>query len=129
MVSDFPGLLSLLPDRGSPAFGLCLACWVVAVLVPLLTVMEVTRWLGRVRAVVAEPVVAEPVAVVREVEPLPLVEEPVAEVGVPVMPTSHVTHENGTSTSGRYTAGSSTNGGGTADKPKPCTGATAPEGR
>ena len=26
----------LLPDRGSPAFALCAACWVVAALVPLL---------------------------------------------------------------------------------------------
>src|SRR5687767_14493123 len=40
VLSDFPVLLSLLPDRGSPAFGLCLACWVVAALVPLLAVME-----------------------------------------------------------------------------------------
>jgi hypothetical protein len=80
VVSDFPGLLSLVPDRGSAAFGLCLACWVVAALVPLLAVMEVTRRLYRVRELTARPV-----ALVREAEVLPLAEEPVEEVGVPIL--------------------------------------------
>src|SRR5207253_114391 len=43
VLNDFPGMLSLLPDRGSPAFALCLACWVVAALVPLLAALDVTR--------------------------------------------------------------------------------------
>jgi hypothetical protein len=85
VVSDFPGLLSLLPDRGSPAFGLCLACWVVAVLVPLLAVMEVTRRIAGARLYPVRELATRPVAVVREDEALPLVEEPVAEVGVPVL--------------------------------------------
>jgi hypothetical protein len=84
-VSDFPGLLSLLPERGSPAFGLCLACWAVALLVPLLAVMEVTRQIAGARLYRVRELVGQPVAVVREAEPLPLVEEPVEEVGVPVM--------------------------------------------
>jgi hypothetical protein len=83
VLSDFPGLLALLPGRGSQAFALCAACWVVAALVPLLAVMEVTRRLARVRATAAEPVAAgrQP-----EPEPLPLAddEQPV-EVGVPVL--------------------------------------------
>src|SRR6476620_7126869 len=29
-LNNFPGLLALLPARGTPAFGLCAACWVVA---------------------------------------------------------------------------------------------------
>jgi hypothetical protein len=85
VLSDFPGLLSLLPDRGSQAFGLCLACWVVAALVPLLAVMEVTRQIAGARLYRVRELVGQPVAVVREAEVLPLVEEPVAEVGVPVM--------------------------------------------
>src|SRR5688500_13184010 len=52
VLNDFPGLLSLLPERGSPAFALYLACWVVAALVPLLAVLDVSRKLaGRVRQI------------------------------------------------------------------------------
>jgi hypothetical protein len=83
-LNNVPWLIALLPDRGSPAFGLCAACWVVAALVPLLAALDVTRRLaGRrlYRVTAAGPVVAEPVA-----EPLV---EPVATertpVGLPVL--------------------------------------------
>src|SRR5688572_23488277 len=36
VLSDFPRLLALLPEQGSHSFALCLACWVVAVMVPVL---------------------------------------------------------------------------------------------
>src|SRR5262245_15847715 len=42
ILSDFPGLLSVLPDRAAPQFGLCLACLVVAVLLPILMILDVT---------------------------------------------------------------------------------------
>jgi hypothetical protein len=45
-LNDFPGLLSLLPDRAAPHFGLCLACWIAAPLVPLLAALDVTRALA-----------------------------------------------------------------------------------
>jgi hypothetical protein len=85
VLSDFPGLLSLLPERGSPAFALCLVCWVVAALVPVLAALDVTRALAgrrlcRLRALSAAPVL--------ETQPaeqhLPTADE-VAEVGVPVL--------------------------------------------
>jgi hypothetical protein len=83
MVSDTlnnsPWLLALLPDRGSPAFGLCAACWVVAALVPPLAALDVTRCLASRRLshvtaaspVVAAPV-AEPLAELVAVEPMPV---------------------------------------------------------
>jgi hypothetical protein len=54
--NDFPGLLSILPDRSAAHFGLCLACLVVATLLPFLMVLDVTRALAgrrlrRLRAV------------------------------------------------------------------------------
>src|SRR5262245_40139056 len=72
VLSDFPRLLAILPDRGSPAFALVVACWVVAALVPLLVVLDVTRKLAgrrlyRVCALTANrvagptPAAAEPV--------------------------------------------------------------------
>jgi hypothetical protein len=64
-LNNFPSLLALLPDRGSPAFGPCAACWVVAALVPLLAALDVTRRLASRRlsqVTAASPVVAEPVA-------------------------------------------------------------------
>jgi hypothetical protein len=77
MLNDFPGLLGLLPARGSPAFALCLACWVVAALVPLLAILDVTRKLAgrrlcRIRALTAHPVILTPVAAPRAAEPAPM---------------------------------------------------------
>ncbi len=79
ILNDFPGLLSLLPAQGTPAFGLALACLIVAALVPLLAVFEITRRLAgrvrRLRALTAAP------GAVRQAEPA---EEPLP-VGVPVL--------------------------------------------
>ena len=77
VLSDFPVLLALLPERGSPAFALCLACWIVAALVPLLAAFELTRH----RAAVRERAVVEET---RETM-LPLGEPVVDEVGVPIL--------------------------------------------
>jgi hypothetical protein len=77
VLSDFPGLLALLPERGSPAFALSLACWIVTALVPLLAAFELTRH----RAAVREWVVVEET---RETV-LPLGEPVVDEVGVPIL--------------------------------------------
>jgi hypothetical protein len=77
-LNNFPGLLALLPDLGSPAFGLCAACWVVAALVPFLAALDVTRCLAGQRpsrVTAASPVVLETVA-----EPLA---EPVAAERMP----------------------------------------------
>ena len=76
VLSDFPGLLALLPERGSQAFALCLACWIVTALVPLLAAFELTR-----RAAVRERAVVEET---RETV-LPLGEPVVDEVGVPIL--------------------------------------------
>jgi hypothetical protein len=86
VLNDYPRLLSLLPERGSPAFALCAACWVVAVLVPVLAILDVTRALAgrrlcRVRALTARPLtvatLAAPVPPVAVAEPAP--------VGVPIL--------------------------------------------
>ena len=81
VLADFPGLLSLLPERGSPAFALCLACWIVTGLVPLLAAFELTRRRAAVRerVIVAETHAQETVA-----ELLPLGEQ-VEEMGVPIL--------------------------------------------
>ena len=82
ILNDFPGFLSILPAQGTPAFGLALACVIVAALVPLLAVLDVTRKLaGRVRRIRA--LTAAPVAV-RQAQPVAPVEEPLP-VGVPVL--------------------------------------------
>jgi hypothetical protein len=77
VLSDFPGLLALLPDRGSPAFALCLACWIVTMLVPILAALDVARR----RVAVREREIVEET---RETV-LPLGEPVVEEMGVPVM--------------------------------------------
>ena len=38
-----PALLSILPDRSAAHFGLCLACLIVAALLPVLMMLDVTR--------------------------------------------------------------------------------------
>jgi hypothetical protein len=47
LLDDFPALVALLPERGAPHFGLCLATAIVAALLPLLLVFDVTRSLAR----------------------------------------------------------------------------------
>lgn len=76
LLSDFPGLLALLPERGSPAFALCLACWIVAALVPILAILDVSRKLAfQMRQI--RTVTAQPEAETRPIEP--------AFVSVPVL--------------------------------------------
>jgi len=94
VLNDFPRLLTVLPERGSPAFALCAVCWIVAALVPVLAILDVTRKLAgqrlcRLRTLTARPV--EPVAVVRPAASAapappatPATVEPV-EVGVPIL--------------------------------------------
>jgi hypothetical protein len=77
VLADFPGLLALLPDRGSPAFALCLACWLAAALVPIVAGLDVVRRLCLVRT--------RPVVPVVEAEPVLPVAEQVEEMGVPVL--------------------------------------------
>jgi hypothetical protein len=81
-LSDFPRLLSWLPDRTTPPFGLCLACSAVAAFVPLLAVLDVSRTLAGRRLGRLHRLAATPVAPTRS-EPAPP-PEPVP-VGVPVM--------------------------------------------
>lgn len=83
VLNDFPGLLSLLPERGSPAFALCLACCVVTALVPLLAVLDVSRKLaGRVCQI--RTLTAAPADPPRAASPVPPAEEPMP-VGVPIL--------------------------------------------
>ena len=83
VLNDFPGLLSLLPERGSPAFAPCLACGVVTALVPLLAVLDVSRKLaGRVRQI--PTLTAVPTAPTRAAGPVPAAEQP-TPVGVPIL--------------------------------------------
>ena len=77
VLNDFPGLLSLLPERGSPAFALCLACWIVAALVPILAAIDLTRR----RIAVRERITVEET---RETV-LPMGEPVVEEMGVPIL--------------------------------------------
>jgi hypothetical protein len=83
LLNDFPGFLSLFPERGSPAFALCLACGVVTALVPLLAVLDVSRKLaGRVcqiRTLTATP--RTPIGKASRVSPS---EEPMP-IGVPIL--------------------------------------------
>jgi hypothetical protein len=80
-VDNFPGLQAILPEPGTPHFGVCTAALFVIVLLPLLAILDVSRklagWrLRRLRALAAEPKVAEsppaperrPAAVVRRVD-------------------------------------------------------------
>ena len=84
----FPQVRSILPDPGTPFFGICAASLVVVVFLPLLAVLDVTRKLAgwrirRLRVLAAGPAVVEtrpvataavatappqPVAVVRRVD-------------------------------------------------------------
>jgi hypothetical protein len=64
-LNGLPPLKTILPDAGSPHFGVCAAALVVIVLLPLLALLDVGRklggWrLGRLRALAAAPKVAEP---------------------------------------------------------------------
>jgi len=91
-LNDFPSLLSILPDRAAAHFGLCLACLIVAPLLPLLMMLDVTRALAgrrlsRLRAIADGPadVVATRETVRRTVvEPAPAPAE-ATPVAVPVL--------------------------------------------
>lgn len=80
MLDGEPWLVSILPDRSAPVFGICAASIVVTILLPLLAVLDVARELAgrrlrRLRALADAPVVVD--AIAEPVEPDP--------VGVPVM--------------------------------------------
>jgi hypothetical protein len=67
LLSTFPRLKGVVPEPGTPYFGICVAALVVIVLLPLLAVLDVSRklagWrLRRLRAVAAAPQVVEPPA-------------------------------------------------------------------
>jgi hypothetical protein len=81
----FPPLRSLLPEPGTPSFGICAAGLVVVVFLPFLAVLDVTRKLAgrrlsRLRALSVAPVVKEPVAPPpappEPLPPAPVVQEP-----------------------------------------------------
>lgn len=76
-------LLSMLPDRSAPYFGICLSSLVVLALLPLLAALDVTRRLagrvGRIRLLTDERVLEAAIA-----EPAPTIVES-APMGVPVM--------------------------------------------
>ena len=83
-LSNFPQLLSWLPDQATRQFGLCLACCAVAALVPLLAVLDVSRKLagrlGRLRGLAVTPPAetrSEPARPAEPAEPVP--------VGVPIL--------------------------------------------
>jgi hypothetical protein len=83
LLNDFPGFLSLLPERGSSAFALCLACWVVTALVPLLAMLDVSRKLAaRVRQI--RMLTTAPATPIRKASRVPPAEEPMP-VGVPIL--------------------------------------------
>jgi hypothetical protein len=83
-LDQFPTLLSILPDRSAAHFGLCLACLVVAPLLPVLMMLDVTRAiagrrLSRIRAladgradvvIAREPVVNSTPAPIPEAAPV-----------------------------------------------------------
>lgn len=80
MLDGEPWLVSLLPDRSAPVFGICAASIAVTMLLPLLAVLDVGRELAgrrlrRLRALTDAPVAVA--AVAEPVEPAP--------VGIPVM--------------------------------------------
>src|SRR5262245_35971635 len=65
LLSTFPRLKDVVPEPGTPYFGICAAALLVSVLLPLLAVLDVCRklagWrLRRLRALAAAPQVAEP---------------------------------------------------------------------
>jgi hypothetical protein len=81
-LSDFPRLLSWLPARATPPFGLCLACIAVTALVPLLAVLDVSRKLAGRRLGRLRRLVATPPAEARSVPAPPTESVP---VGVPIL--------------------------------------------
>jgi hypothetical protein len=64
-LDNFPTLRSVLPEPGTPLFGFCVAACLVAVLLPFLAALDVTRKLAgrrlsRLRALTKGPVVVAP---------------------------------------------------------------------
>jgi hypothetical protein len=85
-LSNFPQLLSWLPDQATPQFGLCFACCAVALLVPLLAVLDVSRKLAGRRLCQLRRLAATQPAETRS-EPAPSAElAPLAEVAPPTEP-------------------------------------------
>jgi hypothetical protein len=78
-LNNFPRLKAILPEPGTQLFGVCAAALLVAVLLPLLAILDVGRklagWrLRRLRALAVEPkVVAAPSAPAPELGPVPVV--------------------------------------------------------
>jgi hypothetical protein len=71
----FPGLRAILPEPGTRHFGVCFAGLAVAVFLPVLAALDVTRRLAgrrlrRLRALTAAPVVQMPVATAPEPRPI-----------------------------------------------------------
>ena len=93
-LDNFPGLLSNLPERSAPHFGLCLALLIAAPLVPVLMMLDVARTVagrrlrylkaladGRVDVVTARETTTRPAVV--EQAPPPMAEP--APEGMPVL--------------------------------------------
>jgi hypothetical protein len=64
VLNGFPRVRAVLPDPGTPSFGVCAASVIVLTLLPLLAILDVSRklagWrLRRLRALAAEPKVIE----------------------------------------------------------------------
>jgi hypothetical protein len=64
-LDNFPPLRGILPEPGTPLFGVCIAASVVALLLPFLAALDVTRKLAgrrmhRLRALTSRPVVTAP---------------------------------------------------------------------
>jgi len=64
-LSTFPRLKDVVPEPGTPYFGICAAAFFVSVLLPLLAVLDVSRQLAggrlrRLRALAAAPPAVEP---------------------------------------------------------------------
>ena len=92
-LDNVPGLLSLLPERSAAHFGLCLACLIVAPLLPVLMMVDVTRAiagrrLSRIRALAdgrADVVIAREPARRPVVDQVPMPPVETAPMGVPVL--------------------------------------------
>lgn len=82
---DFPRLLAVLPERGTPAFGLAAACLIAAPLVPVLAALDVARAVAGRRLCRIRALTARPVAVATADPPAPVAACGAEPVGVPVM--------------------------------------------
>jgi hypothetical protein len=74
-LSAFPRLKGVVPEPGTPYFGICAAAFVVSLLLPLLAMLDVSRQLAgrrlrRLRALAAAPQIVEPPAPAPGVHPV-----------------------------------------------------------